>query len=87
MALDTRTQVHELIDHLPPAQLAAVETLLKAFFAGNSLDDASEELSEADRQALRASDEYFRNGGEGIPFEQVVSDLGFTMDQIRGQLR
>jgi hypothetical protein len=36
---------------------------------------------------LRASDEYFRNGGQGIPFEQVVADLGFTMDQIRGASR
>ena len=28
--------------------------------------------------------EYFDKGGEGIPFEQVVADLGFTMEQIRG---
>jgi hypothetical protein len=46
------------------------------------IDD--EELMEGDRRALRASDEYFRNGGKGIPFEQVVAELGFTMDQIRG---
>ena len=45
------------------------------------IDD--EELTEEDGRALRASDEYFRKGGEGIPFEQVVADLGFTMDQIR----
>ena len=24
------------------------------------------------------------DGGQGVPFEQVVSDLGFTMEQIRG---
>jgi hypothetical protein len=43
-----------------------------------------EELTEEDRRALRASGEYFRNGGEGVPFEQVVAELGFTMEQIRG---
>jgi hypothetical protein len=74
---DTRAHVHQLIDHLPPGQLAALETLLESI-----VDD--EELTEEDRRALRASDEYFRNGGEGIPFEQVVAELGFTMEQIRG---
>jgi hypothetical protein len=77
---DTRAHVHQLVDHLPPEQLAAIETLLESM-----IDD--EELTEEDRRALRASDEYFRNGGEGIPFEQVVADLGFTMDQIRGDRR
>jgi hypothetical protein len=46
-------------------------------------DDKEEELTEEDRRALRASEEYFRDGGQGIPFEQVVADLGFTMEQIR----
>ena len=78
MSPDTRSHVHELIDHLPPVQLAAIETLLESM-----IDD--EELTEEDRRALRASDEYFRNGGEGIPFEQVVAELGFTMEQVRGE--
>jgi hypothetical protein len=77
---DTRAHVHQLIDHLPPGQLAAIKTLLEAM-----IDD--EELTEEGCRALRASDEYFRNGGEGIPFEQVVAELGFTMEQIRGDLR
>ncbi len=80
MSPDTRAHVHELIDHLPPGQLAAIETLLESM-----IDD--EELTEEDRRALRASDEYFRNGRKGIPFEQVVAELGFTMDQIRGDRR
>jgi len=42
-----------------------------------------DKLTEGDRHAVAASLEYFRKGGEGVPFEQVVSDLGFTMDQIR----
>ncbi len=65
---------------LPPGQLAAIETLLESMID-------HEELTEEDRRALRASDEYFRNGGEGIPFERVVADLGFTLEQIRGDRR
>jgi hypothetical protein len=47
--------------------------------------DEEEELTGADRQAVAASREYFRQNPEGgIPFERVVADLGFTMDQVRG---
>jgi len=76
---DTRTHVHELIDQLPPVQLAALETLLESMID----EEEEEELTEEDRRALAASRTYFERGGEGIPFEQVVADLGFTMDQIR----
>lgn len=84
MAIDLqqeRQQAHALLDLLPPAKLGAVRSLLKVMIDD---DDDEEELTDEDRRALRASDEYFRNGGQGIPFEQVVADLGFTMDQIRG---
>ena len=83
MALDLqqeRQQAHALLDLLPPAKLGAVRSLLEVM----NDDDEEEELTEEDRRALRSSDEYFRNGGQGIPFEQVVADLGFTMEQIRG---
>lgn len=76
-----RQQAHALIDLLPPAKLGAVRSLLEVLVEDN---DADEELTEEDRNALRASDEYFRNGGQGISFEQVVSDLGFAMTPIRG---
>lgn len=84
MALDfhqQRQHVHSLIDLLPPAKLDAVRGLLAVMVDDD--EDADEELTEEDRVALRASDEYFRNGGQGIPFEQVIAELGFTMDQIR----
>jgi hypothetical protein len=83
MALDLQQelqQAHALLDQLPPAKLGVVRSLLAVMVD----DDDEEELSEEDRHALRASDEYFRNGGQGSPFEQVVADLGFTMEQIRG---
>jgi hypothetical protein len=80
MAVDTlEAKAHELLGHLGPGQLAAVVHLLEVM-----IDDEDEELTEEDRRALRASDEYFRNGGQGVPFEQVAADLGFTMEQIRG---
>ncbi len=75
---DIRQHVHELIDQLPPTQLTAGEGLLEAMIH----DD--DELTEEDRRAVAASREYFQKGGTGIPFEQVVADLGFTMDQVRG---
>lgn len=73
---DTRQRVHEMVDQLPPPQLAAVEGLLKAI-----LDD--EELTPADRKAIADAREYFANGGQGIPFEQFVAECGFTMEEIR----
>lgn len=76
-----RQQAHAWLDRLPPAKLGAVHSLLEVMVDD---DDEEDELTEEDRRALRASQEYSQNGGQGIPFEQVVADLGFTMDQIRG---
>lgn len=83
MALDLHQelkQAHALLDQLPPAKLGVVRSLLEVMVD----DDEDEELTQEDRSALRASDEYFRNGGQGIPFEQVVAELGFSMEQVRG---
>jgi len=77
--MSDKEHAHELIDRLEPSQMAAVVHLLEVM-----VDDDDDELTEEDRQAIAASREYFRNGGEGIPFEQVVAECGFTMDQIRG---
>jgi hypothetical protein len=78
MATD-RQHAHQLLDELGPGQIAAVVQLLKVM-----VDREDHELTEEDRRAVAASREYFRQGGEGLSFEQVVADLGFTMDQIRG---
>lgn len=47
------------------------------------VNDVDDELTEEDHQAVAASREYFSKGNPGIPFEQVVADCGFTMDEIR----
>jgi len=85
---NTRQHVHELIDRLPEPQIAGLERFLESIINPMpfSLRDApldDEDLDEEDVLSLRASEEYFRNGGTGIPFEEVVADLGFTMEQIR----
>ncbi len=79
MAADAlESKAHELVNQLGASQLAAVVQLLEVMIH----DD--DELTAEDRRAVAASREYFRQGGEGLSFEQVVADCGFTMDQIRG---
>ena len=80
--MSDKQHAHQLLDQLAPSQFDAVVRLIEVM-----LHEDDEELTAEDRRALRASDEYFRDGGQGIPFEQVVADLGFTMDQIRGASR
>ena len=80
--MSDKQHAHQLLDQLAPSQFDAVVRLIEVM-----VHEDDEELTAEDRCALRASDEYFRDGGQGIPFEQVVADLGFTMDQIRGASR
>lgn len=84
---DTRQHVHELVDQLAPVQLDALETILKSMLdpvsralANAPIDD--EPVTEEEEAAVARSKEWFKHN-EGIPFEQVVAELGFTMDQIR----
>jgi hypothetical protein len=74
-----RQRAHQLIDQLGAAQFDAVVRLLEVI-----LSDDDEEPTAEDRRVLAASREYFRQNPEGgIPFEQVVAECGFTMDQVR----
>ena len=41
------------------------------------------DLTEEDRRAVTASREYFRQGGESLSLEQVATECGSTMDEIR----
>lgn len=82
MALDLqqeRQQAHALLDLLAPAKLGAVRTLLEVMIG----DDNEEVLTEEDRAAVIASRAYFRQGGAGIKFEELVAESGFTMSQIK----
>ena len=75
-----RQQAHRLLDELSPVQLNAIANLLEVM-----IREREEELTEEDRHAVVASQDYFRNNpGGGIPFEDVVAECGLTMDQVRG---
>jgi hypothetical protein len=81
MSLDLqqeRQRAHALLNLLPPAKLGAVRSLLEVM-----IDEDEEELTDDDKRAIEASREYFKNGGPGFSFEEVVVDLGFTMEQVR----
>lgn len=78
---DTRQHVHDLIDQLPPTQLAAVEGLLSVMVdpVAHSIRNApanDEPVTEEEAAALRRSEEWFRHN-KGIPMEEVLADLGF----------
>ncbi|HSP70427.1 MAG TPA: hypothetical protein VLN48_22030 [Bryobacteraceae bacterium] len=73
-----KQHIVELLDRLEPSQIAAVVQLLEVI-----VHEDDDKLTDEDRRAVAASREYFHKGGAGIPFEQLVADLGLTMDQIR----
>ena len=76
---DTRQHAHELIDRMPEQQLSALVGLLETIVTP-PLED--EEISEEEERAVARSNEWFKHN-QGIPIEQVVAELGFTMEQVR----
>ena len=82
-----RHQAHAYLDHLPAAQLSAVRGLLESM-----LDPVSRALANAPIDDEPVTDEEERDVAEarewlkhnkGIPFEQVVAELGFTMEEVK----
>ena len=66
---DTRQHVHALIDQLPAAQLAAVEGLLSVMVdpVAHSIRNVpldEEPVTEAEANAIRQSEEWFRKHGD-----------------------
>ncbi len=82
MAVDTieaKQHAHQLLDQLGPDQVAAVLQLLEVM-----VDPDEEPLTDEDRRALAASQEYFRrNPDGGVSLEEIAAECGLTMDQIR----
>jgi hypothetical protein len=82
-----RQQAHAYLDHLPEAQVAAVRGLLEAMLdpvsralANAPVDD--EPVTEEEERAVQEAREWFKHN-PGIPFEQVVVELGFTMEEVK----
>ena len=88
MTIADKQHAHDLLERVPAEQMTAAVRFLE-FLLLSPVDRAlatapeeDEEISEEEEQAVARSKEWFKHN-EGIPLEQVVADLGFTMDQIR----
>jgi hypothetical protein len=84
---DTRQHAHELIDRMPDTQLSALVGLLETIVdpVAVALGDApidDEPITEEEERAVKESREWFKHN-PGIPFEQVVAELGFTMEEVK----
>jgi hypothetical protein len=82
-----KQHAHQLLDQLDSGQFEAEARLLKVMvdpanlsLANASIDD--EPVSEEER-AVATSKEWFKHNA-GIPFEDLVAELGFTMEQVTG---
>jgi hypothetical protein len=83
-----KQEAHELIERLAPSQVSAVLGLLQAMLdpvaraiAGAPIED--EPVSEEERQAAARSEAWFEErGGKGIPMEEVLADLGLTIEDL-----
>jgi hypothetical protein len=82
-----RQQAHVYLDLLPPEQLSAVRNLLETMLdplsrtlANAPIED--EEIGEEEERAVAESKEWLKHN-KGIPFEEIVAELGFTMEEVR----
>ncbi|MGA2328873.1 MAG: hypothetical protein ABSH05_21570 [Bryobacteraceae bacterium] len=82
-----RQHAYELIDRLAPGQLAALVDLLEAMLdpvsraiANAPVDD--EPVTEEEEQALAEAREWL-NHNTPIPHEQVLAELGLTMEEVQ----
>jgi hypothetical protein len=83
---DSKEHAYELINRLPPAQLSAVVSLLEAILdpvsrslANAPLDD--EPVSEEEAREI-AADRASLDRGESISHEQVLAEMGLTLDDF-----
>jgi hypothetical protein len=79
---------HALLDRVPAGEIGAAVRFLE-FLLLDPLSRAlatapieDEAIGDEERQAVARSQEWFKHN-EGIAFEQVVAELGLTMDQVR----
>ena len=82
-----RLQAHAYLDHLPAAQLSAVCGLLESMLdpvsralANAPIDD--EPVTEDEDRDVDEARECLKHN-RGIPFEQVVAELGCSMEEVK----
>jgi len=76
----------QLLDHLAPDQVAAVVHLMEVMLdpvsrALASAPPEDEEISAEEEQAVAEAREWLKHN-KAIPFEDVVAELGFTMEEV-----
>ena len=75
---------HALLDRVPehqvPTAVRFLESLLVAPANSSAVED--EEIGEEEERAVARSKEWFQHN-DGIPFERLVADMGYTMAQLR----
>ncbi|MGA2051614.1 MAG: hypothetical protein ABSG96_28450 [Terracidiphilus sp.] len=81
-----KRHAHGMIERLAPEKLSAVVGLLEVMLdpfdralATAEIDD--EPVTEEERRDIEASREWFQHN-QGTPFEQVVAELGLTMEEV-----
>lgn len=81
-----KQHAHGMIERLAPEKLSAVVGLLEVMLdpfdralATAGIDD--EPVTEEERHDIEASREWFKHN-QGTPFEQVVTELGLTMEEV-----
>ena len=75
---------HALLDRVPENQISTavrfLESLLVAQANRAAVED--EEIGEEEERAVARSKEWFQHN-DGIPFEKLVADMGYTMARLR----
>ena len=71
--MSDRQHAHQLLDQLPPGQLAAVVHLLETM-----VEPDDDTLTEAEHKAVAEADEWLKHN-EPIPHKQVLAEFGLTM--------
>jgi hypothetical protein len=76
-----------LIDRLPETQLSALVGLLETIVdpvaaALRNAPTDDEPVTEEEERAINEAREWLKRN-PGIPFEQVVAELGFTMEEVK----
>jgi hypothetical protein len=87
MTIDQQ-RAHALLDQVPANQITVALRFLEFLLLSPveptlaTAPHEDEEISDEEEAAVARSKEWFKHN-EGIPFEQVVGELGFSMEQIR----
>jgi len=88
-ATNPKQQAHELIERISTTQASAVVILINSML--DSVDRAianapfeDEQIGEEENRAVAASKAWMaEHPGQGIPFEDLLSDFGVTAEELR----